>query len=318
MLSTKAFSIRNLAIFTTFALVPFSAPLLAQSVQTSTRVRWERLVYEDVKATIQETTAELAKNPGNVIALRMRSSAYARNFEPDKSKADATAVFGLLPSPKTAEEFEAKCYSERRLEKNDEAIVSCTRAIELDPRYGWAYYNRASVKEALKDYSSAIADYTKAIELSPGHIDAYSKRGYLYGAVNRDFDKAITDSTKAIELEPNRTSEYHTRGYWRNQKNDFDMAIVDLTKAIELNPKLPGPYYERGVANEGKKQYDKAIQDLTRAIELEPKSAVAFMQRGNSCDRARSEIRERVLQSRERLLLPAAIRSSDHRPDKSD
>ena len=45
----------------------------AQSDNQQTRTRWEKLVYEDTKALIQETTVELAKNPQNAVALRMRS-----------------------------------------------------------------------------------------------------------------------------------------------------------------------------------------------------------------------------------------------------
>src|SRR5688572_26124870 len=104
-----------------FLVIHTSVALLAQSGLNPVRVRWEKLMYEDVKAVIRETTDELAKNL-NPLALRMRSSAYYRNFEPEKGKADAAAALVLLKSPATAEEFEAKCYSERRAEKYSEAI----------------------------------------------------------------------------------------------------------------------------------------------------------------------------------------------------
>ena len=100
-------------------------------------------MYEDVGTVIKETSAELVKDPGNAIALRMRSSAFYRMGDTEKGKADAVAAFALLKAPATAEEFEAKCYAERRSEKYDEAIANCTKAIELDPKYAWAYYNRA-------------------------------------------------------------------------------------------------------------------------------------------------------------------------------
>jgi hypothetical protein len=59
-----------------------------QSTVAGNRVRWEKLVYEDPKTAIQETTAELARNANNAIALRMRSSAYYRNFEPEKARGE--------------------------------------------------------------------------------------------------------------------------------------------------------------------------------------------------------------------------------------
>ena len=46
----------------------------SQSTNALSSKRWEKLIYEDPKAVIQETTAELGKNPNNLTALRMRSS----------------------------------------------------------------------------------------------------------------------------------------------------------------------------------------------------------------------------------------------------
>src|SRR5688572_17485893 len=77
-------------------LIQTAGPVAAQSNAGQTRIRWEKLLYEDAAAVIRETTAELAKNPANAIALRMRSSAHYRNIEPDKGKADAVAAFALL------------------------------------------------------------------------------------------------------------------------------------------------------------------------------------------------------------------------------
>src|SRR5688572_20461847 len=133
-------------------LIPLAiVSVWAQPVTSQTRARWEKLVHEDEKVLIQETTQELAKNPKNAIALRMRSSVYYVTNEPEKGKADAMAALALLNSPANAGEFEAKCYAERRLEKYDQALLNCEKAIALDPKFAWAYYNRGTANEGKKN-----------------------------------------------------------------------------------------------------------------------------------------------------------------------
>ncbi len=260
-------------------IVQTNTSVSAQSSGQQTRNRWEKLVYEDAKALIQETTLELAKNPQNAVALRMRSSAFYRNKESEKGKADAVAALALLKSPADAEEFEAKCYAERRLEKYDEALLSCTKAIELDSKYAWAYYNRGSVNEGKKQNEQAAADYTKAIELNPNYFDAYSRRGYIY-TLNKEHTKAIADYTKSIELDPKRASVYSARGYVYYYEKEYELAFADFSKAIELDPKYALAYFYRGSAYNNKKEYDKAIADLTKSIELDSKNALAYNARG--------------------------------------
>ena len=57
------------------------------------------------------------------------------------------------------------------------AIADYDRALELNPQFAQAYYNRGNAKRTLKDYQGAIADYDKAIELNPRFAQAYYNRG---------------------------------------------------------------------------------------------------------------------------------------------
>ena len=60
-------------------------------------------------------------------------------------------------------------------------IVSCSKAIELNPCDAGAYYCRAKAKYTLGRYGSAVEDYNRAIELNPNNIDAYAERGLAKG-----------------------------------------------------------------------------------------------------------------------------------------
>ena len=60
------------------------------------------------------------------------------------------------------------------------AIAEYDKAIELDPRYAPAYYNRGNAYYKLENVDQALADYDKAIELNPNYAPAYSNRGIAH------------------------------------------------------------------------------------------------------------------------------------------
>ena len=51
------------------------------------------------------------------------------------------------------------------------------KAIELDPGYAEAYYDRANVSMLAKRYEEAASFYTKAIEFRNHYAEAYYYRG---------------------------------------------------------------------------------------------------------------------------------------------
>jgi tetratricopeptide (TPR) repeat protein len=85
-----------------------------------------------------------------------------------------------------------------------EALADLTRAIELNPDYTSAYYDRARILAMLNKHAEAVADLTKAIEHSKaGKPQAvyYKNRALSYGAMTR-LDEAKADFKKAKELDP--------------------------------------------------------------------------------------------------------------------
>ena len=52
-----------------------------------------------------------------------------------------------------------------------------TKAIELDPKYVFAYNNRGNAYEKKGEHDLAIADFDKAIEIDPKYAFAYDNRG---------------------------------------------------------------------------------------------------------------------------------------------
>jgi len=104
------------------------------------------------------------------------------------------------------------------------------------------YHNqgRAYVRE--KEYDRALQAFTRAIEKDPEFARAYFDRGliYLYHH-NRDRDRALSDFNKAIEINPKYGNAYVERAMVYLQKKEYDKARADVQQAESLGAQMnPG------------------------------------------------------------------------------
>ena len=160
------------------------------------------------------------------------------------------------------------------------------RAIQIDPTYGRAYYNRGVIQEERGNITEAIVSYTQVVELQTENIaphfvleKAYNNRSNLREDLN-DGRGAVEDSNAAIALNPNYAGYYANRGLAYLDLKNYDNAILDHTRAIELEPNVPGWYHNRGMIYRKAGNYQLALKDLNRAIELNSNFNWAYYQRG--------------------------------------
>lgn len=168
--------------------------------------------------------------------------------------------------------------------ETSEAISSCNKAIELNPKCAMAYLNRSGAFDAIGKLAEAISDSTKAIEFRPGFAEAYYNRGTAYGKLGK-LKEAISDYNKAIEHNPNDAETYDNRGNAFLLSGKANDAMSDYDKAIQLNPKNAKAYSNRGLVHSSLGQLDKAVLDNTKAIELDPNLDVAYLNRGKAYHR---------------------------------
>ena len=80
--------------------------------------------------------------------------------------------------PPTEEQLSAEEYFNRALAKQagdlDGAIADYNEAIRLNPRYVFAFNNRALARRLKGDFEGAISDYTEAMRLIFGNATAYT------------------------------------------------------------------------------------------------------------------------------------------------
>lgn len=104
------------------------------------------------------------------------------------------------------------------LDREEDALVSFNKAIELDKTFYQAWYNRGVL----------LLKRTKDIYLFPGSLD-------LSEESKKQYKEAIESFNKTIEIE----QKYHRAWYYRAECyaiiQEVDLAIKDLKEAIRLN-----------------------------------------------------------------------------------
>jgi tetratricopeptide (TPR) repeat protein len=163
------------------------------------------------------------------------------------------------------------------------AIQELSKAIEIKPRYMFAYFIRAIVYYQLQKFQQSLSDYDQAIALSPKDSSAYNNRGALKYTKLNDFQGALSDYSQAIAFNPKYAEAYNNRANLKMDKlDDPQGAMSDYKQAIALNPKYADAYNNRGNLKYTRlNDVQGALSDYNQAIALSPKYAEAYYNRAN-------------------------------------
>ena len=268
---------------------------------------------------IKDFTTVLKTNHNNIKALLLRGQYYARTREFEKAVPDLTKVIALDPNNNTAyfwrgvsrayhfdmqdahDDFQkslaikptAQAYFSNgatlvNLDRLDDAVVSYTKTLSLNPRHGLAYMIRGRCYYNLKNYRKAIKDYSLGMENNKAYWRIFMLRGQAYEAAGdvekarSDFDQAsvnepeFAESFFAPSIEKSMTEVYRARSKKRaaqtesliteafklRGKHDYEGAVRLLTKAIDLNPEDISPRLWRGRVFLDAHRYDDALEDF--------------------------------------------------------
>ncbi len=134
---------------------------------------------------------------------------------------------------------DAKAYNARgsvlaSLKRYTEALADFDKAIQLQPIYPGAVYERAMTFEKMGNVAKAIENYTLAINQKPGYGNAHLARGRLYEKGGRQAE-ALADYSKAIASDANDAGALYARGSLNFKNGKVDIAEPDLKRAGELN-----------------------------------------------------------------------------------
>jgi tetratricopeptide (TPR) repeat protein len=163
---------------------------------------------------------------------------------------------------------------------NDEAIQCYDKAIEIDPNYADAWYNKGVTLYRLgKHNDEAIQCYDKAIEIDPHYIKAWYNKG-LALSISGKYKEAIHCYDQVIAIDPNSSKAWNNKGNALDDLGKYDEAIHCYDKAITIEPHKIDAWYNKGLALSISGKYKEAIHCYDQVIAIDPKYAGVWFHKG--------------------------------------
>ncbi len=144
------------------------------------------LAIKNFESALADLDKAIDLNPAFTVALMARGAARM-------AASDHIVTTGDQSSEQTMLE------SRKRQAAAVTAIEDFDRALQLNPRLVYAWFDKGNVFYIIGDYTSAIQCYSNAIEINPDFGQAYFNRGLTY-LRNGNKSQAFVDLSKAGEL----------------------------------------------------------------------------------------------------------------------
>ena len=156
---------------------------------------------------------------------------------------------------------------QRRMGKNDEALLSYTAALGQHPKQVVFLEARASLFAEMGQANNAILDYSTLLEEKPNDDEVLYRRGLLY-LQTQNTERAEIDFRQMLEQNPN--SLYARRGFAALAKfrGDYEEAEKIYNYLLDKLPDDFSLYAGRAELYLLMNRPGKAAADATRAIRL--------------------------------------------------
>jgi tetratricopeptide (TPR) repeat protein len=184
---------------------------------------------------LEEESAREAALPAAAEAPSVPGLALAASPPPPAAPAVPTVLAAIaVPAEKPDDEFLAvwgRAKSRVDHQHYSDAIVDCTRVLELKPDFALAYHLRGVCQDHLGNYAMAITDLDAAIKLDGQSPWPFGFRGAAKEAQG-DLAGALADYQQSIALNPNGGRHTMIWCYFMQRRLHRGHPVADLSAAI--------------------------------------------------------------------------------------
>lgn len=117
----------------------------------------------------------------------------------------------------------------------DRAMADFNRAVQVNPKFYWAYYNRAQILMDSGQLDKALKDYLLLTRVDRWFPEGFINLGAVYGRQGQ-YELALQALNRACQLRPSDPVTLLNRGLTHLHLRKYDESIHDFVKYLELRP----------------------------------------------------------------------------------
>ena len=210
-----------------------------------------RALMVDLDGAIADFSEAIRINANDPLAFRERGSVYATKGEWEKGIADFDQALKLKPDWPQA--LVGRGVARPAIHDDVGAIADLDRAIALSANDNvslWlALGGRCEVRaRAALDLDQALLDCSRAIQIDASKPAPFDARALAHIRLHQ-YGEAISDCQQSIALDPNLAGCYYLRGIAEKRIGRTREAAADIARAAAISPKVVADYaslFDRG------------------------------------------------------------------------
>lgn len=183
--------------------------------------------YDSANIQIEKLTQEIEHSNNKATLYYKRALIHASIEDYNQAFID----FDLCLKEDT--EFTLAYFSRARVRHNLIDFLESINSMKNQISIGKPKQNKQEITIQEHSLEKVIQDYNKAIKLDSRFAFAYYNRGYVK-TINGNFHRAIDDFSEVIKLMPNFSEAFYNRGLLLLYLKERDLGCNDLSRAGEL------------------------------------------------------------------------------------
>jgi len=227
-------------------------------------------VLQDNFQAVSDFTNAIRVDPTNPISHFKRGVAHYKESEEALAIKNIEKALSLRPNEVDRHVINSmKC---QILLNFHGAVEEATKAIELDPTCGQAFYLRGYNRFDLQDYKGSIDDLSHCLSLSyPYKSKVLNCRGWCYKIIG-EVDKALIDFTESSILNVRYTKPFVNKAITLSSRKDRPKLLEEeqfLTEYLNTHPNEPhlgSIFYTRAALKQQWENYKGAIEDYQMSV----------------------------------------------------